>query len=116
MSDQDNIFRKIIRKEAQAELVYEDDEMLAFKDLYPAAPLHILLIPKKSLDSLAEATAEDAPLLGRMLLRVAELAREFGVQESGYRTVINTHAAAGQTVAHLHVHLLAKRDMTWPPG
>ncbi|MFA5624753.1 MAG: histidine triad nucleotide-binding protein [Bradymonadales bacterium] len=116
MSEQDNIFRKIIRGEADAEIVYEDHEMLAFRDIFPAAPLHILLIPRKAIDSLADTTPDDEGLLGRMLLRIAALAREFGVSEAGYRTVINTNAAGGQTVSQLHIHLLAERDLTWPPG
>ena len=112
----DTIFGKIIRREIPADIVYEDDEMLAFRDLNAQAPLHVLFIPKKPIASLDAATADDAALLGRLLLAAAAYARREGHAEDGYRTVINCNTHGGQTVYHLHVHLLAGRPMSWPPG
>jgi histidine triad (HIT) family protein len=110
------IFKKIIDKEIPAKIVYEDDLCLAFKDVNPQAPTHIILIPKKEIRSLAEVTAKDKELLGHMLVKCSELARELEVSEKGYRVVINTGAWGGQTVFHLHMHLLSGRALTWPPG
>ena len=96
--------------------VYEDDEILAFEDISPQAPVHILIIPKKPIVSMASATAEDALLLGRLLLVGAQIAREKGLDAQGYRLVNNCNEFGGQSVYHLHVHLLAGRRMQWPPG
>jgi histidine triad (HIT) family protein len=112
----DTIFGKIIRREIPADLVYEDEDVIAFRDLNPQAPVHVLFIPRKPLATLDEATAEDAELLGKLLLAAAAYARREGLAEQGYRTVINCNAHGGQTVFHLHVHLLAGRPMHWPPG
>jgi histidine triad (HIT) family protein len=112
----DTIFGKIIRREIPADLVYEDEDVVAFRDLNPQAPVHVLFIPRKPLATLDEATAEDAELLGKLLLAAAAYARREGLAEQGYRTVINCNAHGGQTVFHLHVHLLAGRPMHWPPG
>ncbi len=112
----DTIFGKIIRREIPADIVYEDDDVLAFRDLNSQAPVHVLFVPKKAIASLDEATAEDAPLLGKLLLAAAAYARQEGMAEKGYRTVINCNEYGGQTVFHLHVHLLAGRQMHWPPG
>lgn len=112
----DTIFAKIVRREIPADIVYEDDEVLAFRDLNPQAPVHVLFIPKKAIATLDDATPGDAELLGRLLLAAAGYAREQGFAKDGYRTVINTNANGGQTVYHLHVHLLAGRPMHWPPG
>jgi histidine triad (HIT) family protein len=112
----DTIFAKIVRREIPADVVYEDDDVLAFRDLNPQAPVHVLFIPKRAIATLDEATAADAELLGKLLLAAATYAREQGLAESGYRTVINTNGHGGQTVFHIHVHLLAGRQMTWPPG
>jgi histidine triad (HIT) family protein len=111
----DTIFSKIIRKEIPAEIVYEDNLALAFRDLYPQAPVHILIIPKQPIVSLAQAKAEDATLLGHLLLVVKQIADREGLDD-GYRVVINTGNDGGQTVFHLHLHLLGKRAMAWPPG
>jgi histidine triad (HIT) family protein len=111
----DTIFSKIIRKEIPADIVYEDDRALAFRDLYPQAPVHILIIPKQPIVSLAEAKAEDASLLGHLLLVVKQVAEREGLAD-GYRVVVNTGNDGGQTVFHLHLHLLGKRAMAWPPG
>jgi Diadenosine tetraphosphate (Ap4A) hydrolase and other HIT family hydrolases len=112
----DTIFSKIVRREIPADIVYEDDEVLAFRDLNPQAPVHVLFIPKQPLATLNDATAGDAELLGKLLLATAVYAKQEGLAEQGYRTVINTNEDGGQTVYHLHVHLLAGRRMHWPPG
>lgn len=113
----DTIFGRIIRGELPSDKVYEDDDVLAFRDVHPAAPTHILVIPKqRPIASMDAAAAEDAALLGKLLLTAAQIARDQGFAEDGYRLVINTHDNGGQTVHHLHVHLLAGRAMSWPPG
>jgi histidine triad (HIT) family protein len=111
----ETIFSKIIRKEIPADIVYEDDLALAFRDVQPQAPVHILVIPKKPIESIATATTEDGALLGHLLLIVKQVAMQEGL-ENGYRVVINTGEDGGQTVFHLHLHLMGKRMMTWPPG
>ncbi len=116
MSQNDNLFKKIMRGEIPSAKVYEDDDVYAFKDIAPAAPTHILIIPKAPLDSLNELTENDAAVAGKLLVTAAKLAKELGFADTGYRCVINTGAQAGQTVPHLHLHLLAGRDLQWPPG
>lgn len=111
----DTIFGKIIRREIPADLVYEDDLTLAFRDINPQAPTHILLIPKKPIPRLSEATAEDEALLGHLLWTVKKVAEKVGLN-NGYRIVINNGADGGQTVDHLHLHILGDRQMQWPPG
>ena len=111
----DTIFGKIIRREIPADIVYEDDEVLAFRDLNPQAPVHVLFVPKKPIATLDGATAADAELLGKLLLAAAAYARREGLADEGYRTVINCNEHGGQTVFHLHVHLLGGRQMHWPP-
>ncbi|MGD1898664.1 MAG: histidine triad nucleotide-binding protein [Phormidesmis sp.] len=111
----DTLFGKIIRREIPADIVYEDDLCLAFKDITPQAPTHILVIPKKPIPKLSEAEAEDKALLGHLLFAVSEIAREQQL-EKGYRVVINTGDDGGQTVFHLHLHLLGGRALGWPPG
>ncbi|GAB3040252.1 MULTISPECIES: histidine triad nucleotide-binding protein [Oleiagrimonas] len=112
----DTIFGKIIRREIPADIVYEDDEVLGFRDLNPQAPVHVLFIPKQPIATLDAARTQDAELLGKVLLAAASYAREEGLSEDGYRTVINCNEHGGQTVYHLHVHLLGGRRMQWPPG
>jgi histidine triad (HIT) family protein len=109
------IFKRIIDREIAADVIYEDDRALAFRDVNPQAPVHVLVIPKKEIPSLAEATDEDVPLLGHLLLVVRNLAKELGL-ENGFRTVMNSGPDGGQTVDHLHIHLLGKRSLKWPPG
>lgn len=111
----ETIFSKIIRKEIPASIVYEDDLVLAFKDINPQAPTHILIIPKKPIPKLEFATDNDQDLLGYLLLTVKKVAEEAGLVQ-GYRVVINNGDHGGQTVDHLHVHLLGDRPMSWPPG
>jgi len=110
----DCLFCRIVRREIPATIVREDEHTLAFRDIDPKAPTHVLVIPKTHVASLNEAT--DAAALGRLLLAAAEIAKSEGIGSSGYRTVINTGAEAGQTVHHVHVHLLGGRHMKWPPG
>ena len=112
----DTIFSKIVRREIPADIVYEDDEVLGFRDLNPQAPVHVLFIPKQSLGTLNDATPEQAALLGNLLLAAANYAKQEGFAEQGYRTVINCNEDGGQTVFHIHVHLLAGRRLHWPPG
>lgn len=112
----DTIFSKIVRREIPADIVYEDDEVLAFRDLNPQAPVHVLFIPKRPLATLNDAAAGDAALLGKLLLATAAYAKQEGFAEQGYRTVLNCNEDGGQTVYHLHLHLLAGRRMHWPPG
>ena len=110
------IFGKIIRREIPASVVYETDNVLAFKDVSPVAPTHILLIPKKFIKDIASTTSADHQILGELLVAAAEVARREGLDEKGYRIVINTGKQGGQTVFHLHLHLLGGRSMEWPPG
>lgn len=114
--DGDTIFGKIIRKEIPAKIVYESDSILAFRDINPVAPKHILVIPKKALVNTLDATPSDDALLGELLRTAALVAKQEGIADTGFRLVINNGEAAGQTVSHLHVHLLGGRDMAWPPG
>jgi len=111
----DCLFCKIARKEILSKIAYEDDEIFAFEDISPQAPTHILICPKKHFASLNEASAEDQNVLGRLQLAAAEIARERNLLD-GYRTVINNGRGAGQSVFHLHVHLLGGRAFRWPPG
>jgi histidine triad (HIT) family protein len=109
------IFGKIIKREVPADIVYEDDFCLAFRDINPQAPVHLLLIPKKEIARLADAKQDDQDLLGHLLLAANKVARQLGVQDA-YRVVVNNGASAGQSVFHLHLHILAGRPMRWPPG
>ena len=110
-----NIFQKIIDRQIPAQIVHEDDLCLAFQDVNPQAPTHLLLIPKKVIRTHADVTPEDAALLGHLHLVAAKLAKELGL-DAGYRLVLNCDEAGGQTVPHLHLHLLGGRAMGWPPG
>ncbi|MEI6380835.1 MAG: histidine triad nucleotide-binding protein [Cyanobacteriota bacterium ELA615] len=109
------IFSKIIDKEIPADIVYEDDLVLAFRDIAPQAPVHILVIPKKPILNLKYVESEDQELLGHLLLSVKKIAQQQGLA-NGYRVVINNGQDAGQTVDHLHLHILAGRSLQWPPG
>ena len=110
------IFCHIVEGKIPASKVFEDDELLAFEDINPQAPLHVLIVPKVHIATTNELTAEHDALIGRMTRRAASIARERGYDGAGYRTVINCNAQAGQTVFHLHLHVLGGRTMTWPPG
>ncbi|MEO8893338.1 MAG: histidine triad nucleotide-binding protein [Coleofasciculaceae cyanobacterium] len=111
----ETIFSKIIRKEIPADIIYEDDLALAFRDITPQAPVHILVIPKKPLPQLDAAESDDHALMGHLLLTVKRVAKQEGLK-NGYRVVINNGADGGQTVNHLHLHILGGRQMQWPPG
>ena len=108
------IFQKIIDKEIPASIVYEDDEILAFKDIAPQAPIHLLIIPKKPIASMDKAQPEDALLLGKLLLVAAQLARDNGIDQQGYRLISNCNEYGGQTVYHLHFHLMGGTRLGWP--
>lgn len=110
------LFCRIIAGEIPAEIVYSDERSIALRDINPQAPTHVLVIPREHMESLDEATQKDEALLGHLLRVAARVANELGHSESGYRTVINTGAGAGQSVFHLHVHVLGGRALTWPPG
>ena len=110
------LFEKIIAREIPAAIVYEDDSVLAIRDIHPQAPMHILIFPKKVVPRIGEAKADDQQLLGHILLKAAEVANQAGLTPGGYRLVINNGADGGETVPHLHVHILGGRPMTWPPG
>lgn len=110
------IFKKIIDKQIPAKIVHEDDLCLAFHDVQPQAPAHILVIPKKEIRSMAETTTADKALLGHMMITAAEIAAKQGLKEDGYRLVVNTNGNGGQSVYHLHIHILGGRQMQWPPG
>jgi histidine triad (HIT) family protein len=110
------LFCKIIRREIPGSIVYEDDRVLAFNDINPQAPFHILVIPKRHIASLNDLQPGDDQLVGELLRRAAAIAAERGISAGGFRTVFNTNRDAGQTVFHIHLHLLGGRSMTWPPG
>jgi len=110
------IFEKIAAKEIPANIVYEDDLVVAFRDINPQAPTHVVIVPRKAIARIAEATAEDQKLLGHLLLKAAHVAELVGLKTDGYRLVINNGPNGGETVPHLHCHILGGRHMKWPPG
>ena len=111
----ETIFQKIIDKELPADIVYEDESCLAFKDINPVAPIHILIIPKKRIEKISDSNIEDKELLGHLILVAGNIARDLGIEDA-FRLVVNNGAGAQQTVFHLHVHLIAGREFNWPPG
>ena len=111
----DSIFQKIIDKEIPAEILFEDDKCLVIKDINPIAPIHVLIIPKKPIEKISDSKKEDTELLGYLLLKAGDIARELGVEEA-FRLVVNNGAGAQLTVFHLHIHLIAGREFSWPPG
>jgi histidine triad (HIT) family protein len=110
------IFEKIIARKIPAKVIWEDDDAIAFHDVNPQAPVHVLIVPKKVIPRLKDATEANQPILGKLLLVARDIAKKLGVEESGYRVVINSGPDAGESVPHLHVHLLGKRALAWPPG
>lgn len=112
----DTLFDRIIRREIPADIVYEDEDILAFRDINPQAPVHVLFIPKRRIATLDEVGETDAAMLGMLMLAAARYARAQGFARNGYRVVMNCNRDGGQTVFHLHLHLLAGRTMHWPPG
>ena len=112
----ETIFDKIIRREIPADIIYEDDDVLAFRDVSPQAPAHVLIIPKRAVVSLLEVQPGDTLLLGQLLQAAVHVARTLGIDETGFRVVVNVGADGGQSVDHLHLHLLGGRPLAWPPG
>ena len=112
----DTLFSRIIRREIPADIVYEDEHVLAFRDIQPQAPVHVLFVPKVAKATLDELAPGDEAYVGRLVLAAAAYARREGFAEAGYRTVINCNGDGGQSVFHIHLHLLAGRQMAWPPG
>jgi histidine triad (HIT) family protein len=110
------LFQKIADGEIPGDIVYQDDQVFAFRDIKPAAPVHVLIVPRKPVPRIGEAAPGDQPLLGRLLLKAAEVARQLGLETSGYRLVINHGPDAGESVPHLHCHILGGRSLGWPPG
>jgi histidine triad (HIT) family protein len=110
------LFCKIVNKQINSEIVYENDDVLVFKDLYPKAPVHLLVIPKKHISSIIEIEELNDKQANEILKTIAKIAKEMGLDRDGFRVVTNTGAAAGQSVDHLHFHLLGKRSFNWPPG
>ena len=110
------LFCRIVTREVPGQIVFEDGELLVFRDINPQAPLHVLIIPKKHIATMNDLSPEDDALVGSMFRRAAALAKEHGHSERGYRTVFNCNRDAGQTVFHIHLHLLAGRGLAWPPG
>jgi histidine triad (HIT) family protein len=112
----DCLFCSIIEGKMRGEIVYQDDTVLAFKDIRPEAPVHILIVPRKHIESISSLQPQDVQIVGAIFMTAAKLAKELGIAESGYRVVVNNGADAGQSVFHLHYHLLGGRPMRWPPG
>ncbi len=112
----DCLFCKIIAGEIPSDKVYEDENVFAFRDISPVAPLHVLIIPKKHISTINDLEINDAEIMGNLFLAAKTIAKQEGYDEAGYRTVMNCGEAAGQTVFHIHLHLLAGRELTWPPG
>lgn len=110
------IFCRVANREVESDIVYEDDDVVAFRDINPQAPTHILIIPRKHISTLNDVTQDDAMLLGKLLLVARDLAQREGFAEHGYRIVLNTNREAGQSVFHIHMHLLGGRTFRWPPG
>jgi histidine triad (HIT) family protein len=110
------LFEKIIAREVPAAIIYEDDLVVAFRDIKPQAPTHVLIVPRKPITRIAEATPEDQRVLGHLLLKAAEVANKLGLTQSGFRLVFNNGPDAGEAVPHLHCHIFGGRHMSWPPG
>jgi len=112
----ETLFTKIRDREIPADFVYEDDEVMAFRDINPQAPLHVLIVPKEPIATMNDLTQDHAGLIGRMFLIARQIAADEGVAEDGYRVVMNTNRGGGQEIFHIHLHLIGGRQMTWPPG
>ncbi len=110
------LFEKIVAREIPATILYEDDKVIAFRDIKPQAPAHVLIVPKKPIPRIAEATPDDHQILGHLLLKAAAVARELGLEKNGFRLVFNNGPDAGEAVPHLHCHIIGGRKMNWPPG
>tara|TARA_Y100000817_G_C16726134_1_gene485821 strand:+ start:69 stop:410 length:342 start_codon:yes stop_codon:yes gene_type:complete len=112
----ENIFNKIINKEIKADIVFENDKVIAFKDINPAAPIHLLIIPKKNIKTINDIEENDKELIGELFLAAKKIAKDYNIDKNGYRLIFNCNDDAGQTVFHIHMHLLAGRKLSWPPG
>lgn len=112
----ETLFTQIRDREIAADIVYEDDDIMAFRDINPQAPVHVLVVPKEPIPTVNDLQPNHAELIGRLYLVARDIARDEGVADDGYRLVMNTNAGAGQTVFHIHLHLLAGRPLSWPPG
>lgn len=112
----DCLFCKMAAGEIQPDIVYQDDDVIAFRDINPQAPTHVLIIPRRHISTINDMQGTDAALTGKLFLAAAQVAQQEGIAEQGYRTVMNCNAAAGQTVFHMHLHMLGGREMRWPPG
>lgn len=110
------LFEKIAARQIPADIVYEDDLVVAFRDIHPQSPVHVLVVPRKAIPRIAEAGSVDHALIGHLVLKAAEVARRLGLESTGYRLVINNGRDGGESVPHLHVHLLGGRSLGWPPG
>ena len=111
-----NIFNKIINKEIKADIVFENDNVIAFKDINPAAPIHLLIIPKKNIKTINDIQENDKELIGELFLAAKKIAKDYNIDKNGYRLIFNCNDDAGQSVFHIHMHLLAGRKLSWPPG
>mgnify|MGYP001234003779 FL=1 len=112
----ENIFNKIINKEIKADIVFENDKVIAFKDINPAAPIHLLIIPKKNIKTINDLQENDKELIGELFLAAKKIAKDYNIDKNGYRLIFNCNDDAGQSVFHIHMHLLAGRKLSWPPG
>ena len=112
----ENIFNKIINKEIKADIVFENDKVIAFKDINPTAPIHLLIIPKKNIKTINDIEENDKELIGELFLAAKKIAKDYNIDKNGYRLIFNCNDDAGQTVFHIHMHLLAGRKLSWPPG
>ncbi|AEF54119.1 histidine triad nucleotide-binding protein [Marinomonas posidonica] len=112
----DCLFCKLVKGEIPATILYQDDDVIAFEDIMPQAPCHFLVIPKRHISTLNDLTDEDASLVGKLQITAAKVAKQKGISEEGYRVVMNCNEIGGQTVYHIHMHVLGGRNMTWPPG
>ena len=111
-----SLFTKIINREIPADIIYENDEIIAFNDINPQAPIHILIVPKKEISTINDINEEDRALIGEMFITAKKIAKDLKIDESGYRTIFNCNEHGGQTVDHIHLHLLGGRQLGWPPG
>lgn len=112
----ENIFNKIINKEIEADIVFENEKVIAFKDINPVAPIHVLIIPKKNIKTINDIELNDKELIGELFLVAKKIAKDYNIDKNGYRLIFNCNDDAGQTVFHIHMHLLAGRKLSWPPG
>ena len=114
--EEETVFTQIIEKKKPAEIIYEDDEVVAFKDINPQAPVHVLIVPRKPIPKLTAADESDKAILGKMVMVARKIAKDFGLDEDGFRLLMNEGKNGGQTIYHLHFHLLGGRRLMWPPG